>query len=90
MRYLFTALACLIHFSVFGQYEEMVQARCDKKVQGAIKLNLTDLVLGRYSLGTELFLQNQFSVGLNVDYISRGVYIESVYATNRPGESNVL
>ena len=86
MRLLFTALACLIHFSVFGQYDEMVQARFDKKVQGAIKFNLTDLVVGRYTLDTELFLQNQFSVGLNVDYISRGVYIESIYATNRPGD----
>ena len=42
--------------------------------------------MGRNSLGTELFLQNKLSVGLNVDYISRGVYIESVYATNRPGD----
>ena len=42
-----------------------------------IRTNLTDLVVGRYSLGAEFMPQPKVSVGLDVDYIARDVFVGS-------------
>ena len=42
-----------------------------------VRTNLTDLVVGRYSLGAEFMLQPNISVGLDVDYIARNVFVGS-------------
>ena len=42
-----------------------------------VRTNLTDLVVGRYSLGAEFNIKPQFSVGLDVDYIARDVFVGS-------------
>lgn len=42
-----------------------------------VRTNLTDLVVGRYSLGAEFMLQPRISVGLDVDYIARDVFVGS-------------
>lgn len=42
-----------------------------------VRTNLTDLVVGRYSLGAEFKLKPQLSVGLDVDYIARDVFVGS-------------
>ncbi|MEC7114219.1 MAG: hypothetical protein VXW79_04550, partial [Bacteroidota bacterium] len=42
-----------------------------------VRTNLTDLVVGRYSLGVEFMLQPKISVGLDVDYIARDVFVGS-------------
>ena len=47
------------------------------QVGPVIRTNLTDILVGRYSLGAEVLLQNQFSLGLDVDYISRDVFVGS-------------
>jgi len=36
------------------------------QVVPVVRTNLTDILVGRYSLGTELFLQDQFSLGLDI------------------------
>jgi len=50
-----------------------------------IRTNLTGLLAGRYSLGTELVLRDQFSLGLDVDYIARNTSVIFV-EVGRPGE----
>ncbi len=50
-----------------------------------IRTNLTDPLVGRYSLGTEVVLSDQFSLGLDVDYISRKTPV-TFYEGGRPGE----
>ena len=47
------------------------------QVVPVVRTNLTDILVGRYSLGTELLLQDQFSLGLDIDYISRNVFVGS-------------
>lgn len=42
-----------------------------------VRTNLTDLVVGRYSLGAEFILNSKLSVGLDVDYIARDVFVGS-------------
>jgi len=42
-----------------------------------VRTNLTDLVVGRYSLGTEALVRPHLSVGLDVDYIARNVFVGS-------------
>ena len=42
-----------------------------------VRTNLTDLVVGRYSLGAEFNIKPQLSVGLDVDYIARDVFVGS-------------
>tara|TARA_Y100000739_G_C20506005_1_gene417251 strand:- start:327 stop:935 length:609 start_codon:yes stop_codon:yes gene_type:complete len=51
--------------------------RTTAQVGPVIRTNLTDIFVGRYSLGTEVFLQDQFSLGFDVDYISRNVFVGS-------------
>lgn len=43
----------------------------------AVRTNLTDLVVGRYSLGAEVPVRPNLSVGLDVDYIARNVFVGS-------------
>lgn len=45
----------------------------------AIKGNLTDLAVGRYSLGIEKKIQENWSVALDVDAISKDVFMESYH-----------
>ena len=42
-----------------------------------VRTNLTDLVVGRYSLGAEFNINPQLSVGYDVDYIARDVFVGS-------------
>lgn len=42
-----------------------------------VRTNLTDLVVGRYCIGAEFILNPQLSVGLDVDYIARDVFVGS-------------
>jgi len=51
--------------------------RTTAQVGPVIRTNLTDLLIDRYSFGTEFFLQNRFSLGLDVDYISEEVFLGS-------------
>ena len=69
MRILCTAITCLISVSIHSQTTATVGT--------IIKTNLTDILVDRYSLGTEVIIQNQFSLGLDVDYISRSVFVGS-------------
>ena len=69
MRLPFTALAFLISVSIHSQ--------TTAKVGLIIRTNLTDILVDRYSLGTEVIIQNQFSLGLDLDYISRNVFVGS-------------
>ena len=50
-----------------------------------IRTNVTDPLVGRYSLGTEVVLSDQFSLGLDVDFISRNTPV-TFYEGGRPGE----
>ncbi len=50
-----------------------------------VRTNLTDLVVGRYSLGAEFMLQPNLSVGLDVDYIARDVFVGSDHPWYHPG-----
>lgn len=43
----------------------------------AIKTNLTDLVVGRYSIGAETQVSDHVSIGLDVDLIFRELFMES-------------
>ena len=47
------------------------------QVGPVIRTNMTDLLIDRYSFGAEFFLQNQFSLGLDVDYISEEIFLGS-------------
>lgn len=47
------------------------------QVGPVIRTNLTDMLVGRYSLGAEAMLPLKFSLGVDVDYISRNVYVGS-------------
>ena len=42
-----------------------------------VRTNLTDLVVGRYSLGAEIPVDPNFSIGLDVDYIARDLFVGS-------------
>lgn len=42
-----------------------------------VRTNLTDLVVGRYSLGAEVPIRPNLSVGLDVDRIARDVFVGS-------------
>ena len=58
------------------------------QVVPVVRTNLTDILVGRYSLGTGLFLQDQFSLGLDIDYISRNVFVGSNYLWYPGGDTH--
>ena len=47
------------------------------QVGPVIRTNLTDILVGRYSLGAEVMLPLKLSLGVDVDYISRNVFVGS-------------
>ena len=47
------------------------------QVGHVIRTSLTDILVGRYSLGGEVFISEQHSLGLDVDGISRAVSLSS-------------
>ena len=63
-------------FILFGTFC-VLTVQTPAQVGSVIRTNLTDLLIDRYSLGTEFFLQHQFSLGLDVDYISEEVFLGS-------------
>ena len=44
-----------------------------------IRTNLTDVLVGRYSLGGEIFILDNHSLGLDIDYISQEVFLSSTH-----------
>lgn len=42
-----------------------------------LKSNLTDIIVGRYSIGLETKIRDSFSLGLDIDVINKSVYLES-------------
>lgn len=60
------------------------------QVGPVIRTNLTDILVGRYSLGAEVWLQEQFSVGLDVDCISRNVFVGSTHPWYPGGDTDKL
>lgn len=42
-----------------------------------LKLNLTDIIVGRYSIGIESKIRDSFSLGLDIDVINKSVNLES-------------
>ena len=68
---------------MFKIYSILLALLCGIAVQSAaqdgpiVRTNLTDLIVGRYSLGAEFMLKPQLSVGLDVDYIARDVFVGS-------------
>ena len=52
--------------------------------EGVLKVNLTDPLAGRYSMGYERGVLGAFSVGLDVDYLSREVFLESHHPWYEP------
>ena len=66
-------VALLFSFtSLFAQHE------------GVLKVNLTDPLAGRYSMGYERGVLGALSVGLDVDYLSREVFLESYHPWYEP------
>lgn len=55
----------------------MCSAGLSAQAPWAVKTNLTDLVVGRYSIGTEHSLNDTWSVGLDVDFLTRETFMES-------------
>ena len=49
------------------------------QVGRVIRTNLTDVLVGRYSLGGEVFISDNHSLGLDIDYISKEVSLSSVH-----------
>jgi len=47
------------------------------QVGRVIRTNLTDVLVGRYSLGGEVFISEHHSLGLDVDYVSKEVSLSS-------------
>lgn len=47
------------------------------QVGPVIRTNLTDVLIGRYSLGGEVFISDHHSLGLDIDYISQDVFLSS-------------
>lgn len=52
--------------------------------EGVLKVNLTDPLAGRYSMGYERGVLGAFSVGLDIDYLSREVFLESDHPWYEP------
>ncbi len=47
------------------------------QVGHVIRTNLTDVLVGRYSLGGEVFISDHHSLGLDIDCISQEVFLSS-------------
>ena len=68
---------------MFKIHSILLALLCGFTVQSAaqngptVRTNLTDLVVGRYSLGAEFNIKPQLSVGLDVDCIARDVFVGS-------------
>ena len=68
---------------MFKIHSILLALLCGCTVQSAaqdgpiFRANLTDLVVGRYSLGAEVPVRPSLSVGLDVDYIARDVFVGS-------------
>ena len=44
-----------------------------------LKSNLTDIIVGRYSIGLETKIRDSFSLGLDIDLINKSVNLESYH-----------
>ena len=73
------------NFSILLIMVTVLTVQTTAQIGPVIRTNLTDPLVGRYSLGTEVVLSDQFSLGLDVDYISRKTPV-TFYEGGRPGE----
>ena len=73
------------NFSILLIMVTVLTVQTTAQIGPVIRTNLTGLLAGRYSLGTELVLRDQFSLGLDVDYIARNTSVIFV-EVGRPGE----
>ena len=73
------------NFSILLIMVTVLTVQTTAQIGPVIRTNLTGLLAGRYSLGTELVLRDQFSLGLDVNYIARNTSVIFVEG-GRPGE----
>ena len=70
-------LALLVSFSSFVQLWGQKPERFKYQSQDAIKYNLTDMLIGRYSISYEKAFGSYFSFGSEFDIIFKDVFLES-------------
>ena len=71
---LFGALVTALSHFAFGQSEET-----GKRAMNAMKWNVTDVIVGRVGVGFERTFGVNFSLGAEVDVISKDVFLESTH-----------
>ena len=70
-------IALLASFSSSVHLWGQKPARLKHQSQDAIKYNLTDMLVGRYSISYEKSFRSYFSFGSEFDIISKDVFLES-------------